>query len=328
MGSPSPIISIIIPVYNVGRYLHDCLNSVLQLNVPHYEVIIVDDGSKDNSGAICDEFALNNKHIKVIHQVNSGVSVARNRGLSSALGEWIWFIDADDAINSKLDYASIAEKVADADYVMFDLERFDDGTPIPSPIDNTITYSTNADRISFLRQNVCDCHPMLWYKRSIIEEFEIYFPQGIKITEDLEFQFKYLMHCQKPIKVNAISYFYRQREGSSIHQSNSQIVSNSNCIMVMTHLLDHMKTYKIALEPWLTSRIEFFLVRSCLFAAVNNKQLRESTRISYHNTITAYREAGYKFPQKASLRLAYNHLDLYIVLFKINDWIKHLIGLR
>lgn len=328
MKSTFPTLSIIIPVYNVDRYLCDCINSIMRLNLPHYEVIMVDDGSKDSSGAICDEFARSYQHIRVIHQSNAGVSAARNKGLSSAQGKWIWFVDADDAINSKLEYKSIIERIEGTDYAMFDLERFDDGAPIPSPSDVITTFSTLPDKNTFLVKYVCDCHPMLWYRRSVIEEFNIRFPEGIRITEDLEFQFKYLMHCQKPIKINAVSYFYRQREGSSIHQSISQTVSNSDSLKVMQHLLEHMKAHKIGLEPWLTFRLELFLLRSCLLTAVNNKNLRETTKISYRNTITAYRGAGYKFPRKVSFKLAYNHFNLYMALFKINDQIKRLIGLR
>lgn len=92
-------LSIIIPVYNVEQYLKDCLSSILNQNFQQYEIILIDDGSTDNSGKICDEYASSYKNIITIHQVNQGVSSARNKGISLAKGKYIHFIDSDDTID-------------------------------------------------------------------------------------------------------------------------------------------------------------------------------------------------------------------------------------
>ena len=88
--------SIIVPVYNVEKYLEECVSSILKQDFTDYEVILVDDGSTDSSGIMCDEIAKTHRNFKVVHQQNSGVSVARNIGLSTALGEYIIFLDSDD----------------------------------------------------------------------------------------------------------------------------------------------------------------------------------------------------------------------------------------
>lgn len=88
--------SIIIPVYNVEPYLRRCVDSVLSQSFNDYEVILVDDGSPDRCGEICDEYARNNKSVKCIHRENGGISVARNTGLNAATGEYVIFIDSDD----------------------------------------------------------------------------------------------------------------------------------------------------------------------------------------------------------------------------------------
>lgn len=94
----TPLISVIIPVYNVEKYLHRCLDSVIAQTYQNLEIICVDDGSVDESGKICDQYAVRDARIKVIHQENQGLSAARNRGLDAAEGEYIAFVDSDDYI--------------------------------------------------------------------------------------------------------------------------------------------------------------------------------------------------------------------------------------
>ena len=100
MDSNTILLSIVIPVYNVKQFLRDCLDSMFAQNVPKssYEIICVDDGSTDGSGAILDSYAQAADNMTVIHQENGGVSKARNAGLDHAVGQYIWFVDADDFI--------------------------------------------------------------------------------------------------------------------------------------------------------------------------------------------------------------------------------------
>ena len=94
-----PKISVIVPVYNVEKYLDNCINSIVNQTYDNLEILLVDDGSKDNSGSLCDEWALRDNRIKVIHKQNGGASSARNAGLDAATGEYIGFVDADDYID-------------------------------------------------------------------------------------------------------------------------------------------------------------------------------------------------------------------------------------
>ena len=95
----SPPVSIIVPIYNTSDYLSRCIDSVLAQTYPHFELILVDDGSTDESGALADSFAEKDKRITVYHKPNAGVSHTRNFGLSRATGEWISFVDSDDALS-------------------------------------------------------------------------------------------------------------------------------------------------------------------------------------------------------------------------------------
>lgn len=108
----TPLISVIIPVYNVEKYLHRCLDSVIAQTYQNLEIICVDDGSVDESGKICDQYAVRDARIKVIHQENQGLSAARNRGLDAAEGEYIAFVDSDDYILEDM-YKKMLDKLLD-----------------------------------------------------------------------------------------------------------------------------------------------------------------------------------------------------------------------
>lgn len=114
-----PKVSVIVPVYNVENYIRKCLDSIISQTLKDIEIILVDDGSEDNSGKICDEYAEKDSRIIVIHQKNNGLSNARNTGLNIASGEYIGFVDSDDYIKSEMysEMYQTAEKT-DADMVL------------------------------------------------------------------------------------------------------------------------------------------------------------------------------------------------------------------
>jgi len=97
----TPQISVIVPVYKVEQYIHRCIDSILSQSFTDFELILVDDGSPDNCGKICDEYAQKDSRIRVFHKSNGGVSSARNLGLDNAKGEWIAFIDSDDFVENE-----------------------------------------------------------------------------------------------------------------------------------------------------------------------------------------------------------------------------------
>ena len=123
----SPKISIIVPVYNVEQYLENCINSVLNQSFRNFQLILVDDGSKDSSGEICDRFVLKDSRVKVIHKPNAGVSAARNAGIDIATGQFICFIDSDDWIESEY-LQKIVDEIYDFDILFFgSVWHYEDG---------------------------------------------------------------------------------------------------------------------------------------------------------------------------------------------------------
>lgn len=217
----NPFFSIIVPVYNVEDYLHRCIHGVLNQTYDNYELILVDDGSRDRSGFICDEYR-EDKRIKVIHKENGGLSSARNAGLDIAKGQFVFFIDSDDCwINDKA-LSIIKEKINternDVIHfgwrgITFDGKLIRESNKINQDIfqsieDNNSRYSFAASFGLFPGAAWTLC-----IKRSIIENNNFRFPVGSN-AEDIVWINDILSHCQSFGIENSIIYLYHKgREG-------------------------------------------------------------------------------------------------------------------
>ena len=164
-----PKVSIIVPVYNTEKYLARCIDSILAQTFTDFELILVNDGSKDNSGKICDEYAQKDSRIVVIHKENGGVSSARNKGIDVAQGEWISFVDSDDWISSDF----LSSFTYDADLMICGIELF--GTKHSQQIPDSQHLQNTTEIYTWLASN---CHrgyvPSPWakvFKTSIIHRF-------------------------------------------------------------------------------------------------------------------------------------------------------------
>lgn len=241
----TPFISIIIPVYNVEAYVAECLDSILRWQFADWEAILIDDGSPDNSGAICDEYAQRDARFKVVHKENEGVSVARNVGLDMALGEWCWFVDSDDLIDTRtpVDF----ELLKDKDLIMFDLKTFLDGDRVPLTTE-ALSFDECNDLNAFYGRWVSYTHPNIWYHRrfwDIAGKYSIRFSKGIKVGEDIEFMRKCELLAKKPIKVNHTNYYYRLREGSAYHNDSVHLQTIKDALCILPNLHGFIKKYQI-----------------------------------------------------------------------------------
>ena len=252
-------ISIIVPVYNVENYLRECLDSISQLKTVTWEAILVDDGSTDTSGKICDEYAKQDSRFRVIHQKNAGVSAARNAGLDAAKGEWIWFVDSDDSINPDFEISN-PEVLDDADYVLFDMRKFHDGEELKSlEHQKGILKCTDLSKNDFLCKFQCNHHQRLFYKKTwvmIDHHQRLTFSLGTRVGEDLEFQYKYLTRCKRPARLDAVLYNYRLREGSATQDDSYRRKNLEDLPLVIDRLLKWCKDEKVKPEPWLEMRIQ------------------------------------------------------------------------
>ena len=207
-------ISIIIPVYNVENFLEECIESVLNQTFLNFEAILVDDGSTDSSGEICDAYAKKDFRVKVIHKENGGLSSARNAGINIAQGEYFAFLDSDDVLHS--DYLSVLYGLTlkhSADLVACDFIK---GEQCFWETQNEKIDIRIGDEI-LLNMNINDVVvTVAWnklYHNKFFREFGISFPEG-KIYEDMSFTPQVLLHAQKMVLTNKKLYFYRQRSNS------------------------------------------------------------------------------------------------------------------
>ena len=213
------MISIIVPIYNVEEYLGPCIESILNSTYRDFELILVDDGSTDNSGRICDEYAAKDSRIKVIHQENQWVSAARNAGLAVAKGEYISFVDGDDAVHPKmLEVLHDAINSGDYDYSMVHWRYNDDSATVEDAdfLDKPATRIINQNE---LMMGLCDLgvatreYNVVWnklYKHSLIKglSFKDLFAQ------DLEWLVRVCLVAKQGIFVDLPLYNYTVRQGS------------------------------------------------------------------------------------------------------------------
>ena len=217
-----PKISIIIPVYNVGKYLEQCVESILSQAFSDYEVILVDDGSTDNSGSICDLYSGKYVQVLTIHKENGGLSDARNVGLQHATGEFILFVDADDYIFSdSLAAINISiEETPDVDVVFLEAVKvFEDGSTISlgdGYQKDSIKEKTHEEVIAHISKLPkfpgSACTKLI--RRSLINEHSIFFKKGL-LAEDIDWTVRLLLAARKYNYCQNDYYYYRQnREGS------------------------------------------------------------------------------------------------------------------
>lgn len=234
------LISVIIPAYNVERFLSDCLEGVIGQTYSNLEIIIVDDGSTDSTGKICDQYAIKDKRILVEHQVNSGAATARKKGIQISKGKYLCFVDADDRIEpSMIEY--FAANIGDCDLITSGchnetpegtwFQRYDAFAPgiyeiTPEPnnyfLRNFITFD---DR---MKDGVL---PFLWnkmYKREIAEAVIENVDLNICYAEDRDFLFRYILKCETVCITHTCFYYYRNNSGSILNKVNNHFMNDLN----------------------------------------------------------------------------------------------------
>ncbi len=216
------LISVIVPVYNVEKYLEECINSIINQTYKNLEIILVDDGATDNSGKMCDEFAKKDTRIKVIHKENGGLSDARNTGIDIACGEYIQFVDSDDCIeNDMIELLYKNAKKYEADISMCSHYILTEEECTPEGNGELNIY----DRVQVLKEILLDerVRSYAWNKLFAKELFnEIRFPKG-KVFEDILTIPRLFEKSKKVVLDNQPKYYYRQRKGSILHVQTKEL---------------------------------------------------------------------------------------------------------
>lgn len=216
------LISIIVPVYKVERYLPRCIESILRQTYTNFELILVDDGTPDRSGIICDRYAEKDSRIRVIHKENGGVSSARNAGIDAAQGEWITFIDSDDWVLEKyLDVLiePLIEENYDLTVGRLEWRYLTIGKrELPKVLINV--REINDTWISHIADSMefhGPCYKL--FSKNVIVRNSIYFPMGIAVAEDTIFVNRYLKCCNKICMTGKTIYYYNRLNEFSVTTS-------------------------------------------------------------------------------------------------------------
>lgn len=211
----SSLVSIIVPIYNAEKYLCDCIESILRQTYTNFELILIDDGSTDDSENIINRYALKDERIYAFHKKNEGVSVARNFGLEKAQGEYIVFVDSDDLLPINSLEIRI-NSIKDSDMVLGEYCIINEsGIVERNKLFNNLSLNKNQAMNSIAINGELGYQGYLWnkmYKRKIIIENQISFAKGIAYNEDRLFNVKYLEHCNDIVLCNEVVYHYRQSD--------------------------------------------------------------------------------------------------------------------
>ena len=219
-------ISVIVPVYNVEAYLERCVESILQQTYAHFELILINDGSTDSSGQICDHLASQYENIKVYHIENAGVSNARNMGIQLATGSWVTFIDSDDFVTQ--DYlATLASAVegVNVGFVIASLHHIKNGivTDIPSHSGKTELWSTEETMKELLMTTRTSFFPVAkLFKRDLLADEK--FNTNYHLAEDALFLTELLLKTRcSSVFIDKPIYYYDHREGSATTSVNRYV---------------------------------------------------------------------------------------------------------
>ena len=213
--------SFIIPVYNCKNYLTACVQSILALDSGDFEIILVDDGSGDGSGAVCDDLAVKYRQVQVIHKENSGVSSARNAGIERACGSYLIFVDGDDTLDTgKLGtmMAGFHESAADMAIFGISFDFYKNGScyrcdELYAPHDGLLTAGQwQKDFLTLFRANAISSSCTKIFRRDILMKYGVRFSEEMFLYEDLEFVLRYMAHCGPIFNVPQAVYHYRQSE--------------------------------------------------------------------------------------------------------------------
>ncbi len=276
-----PLISIIVPVYNVENYIRRCVDSLINQTYKNLEIILVDDGSPDNSGAICDEYAQRDSRVKVIHKENGGVSSARNIGLENARGEYIGFIDSDDYVDAQMYevlYTSLSDNDADIAMGIYALEN-SDGEFIPHYVGENPEVFDRAQTIAqMLKQVKYTCS--LWDKLFCAKLIgDTRFDETISHNEDLLFVYQLMKNSNKAVYTPKPMYYYCNNEQSASRVSFSD--KNTTMLKAQTLVLEDIKEnvaeiYDVALTEYVKTAI--FNLTAIAKSGYCNKEYTEKLR--------------------------------------------------
>ena len=217
-----PELSIIVSVYNTEKYLEQCLNSLISQEFESCEILLINDGSSDKSGEICNLFSEKRRNIHVYHQDNQGVSVARNRGIQEAKGKYITFVDSDDFISPEI-YKQLINTliINQADLACCDVDYYtEDGHKIKGGKKNLPTIMSKKDFMAHIFDRPRTIRGSVYNKIFCRSKILQFFDESITMSEDIKFLINYCINCKKIVYIDEAYYHIRERDNSLSRNKN------------------------------------------------------------------------------------------------------------
>lgn len=280
-------ISIIVPVYKAEKFLHRCIDSILAQTYRNFELILIDDGSPDNSYTICDEYAQKDNRVKVIHQQNAGASVARNTGIEIAIGKWIAFVDADDFVGPQY-IETLLDAVFDTSIlVMQGLHKCNQDNVV-----ETLDFGNHT----FSKENIADAFGKFCiyekgytvgklYNKNILQKNHIRFNKNISYAEDMIFMLQYIEHITHIVFIKGSNYFYQTDVSVLSHRVNP-FENEYQLFEEFSRLNTNIaKKYNFRIQPETFHYMALLLIR-CIFAIYNPPLNRFAERINALKVLT------------------------------------------
>lgn len=245
MPDRNPKISVIVPVYRAESYLEACIDSVLRQSFSDFELILVEDGSPDRSGEMCDSYCQKDARVQVIHKKNGGVSSARNAGLDQARGDYVVFVDSDDYLGEAYLEELYAHRQASAEettLVISDYQPFSPSGAAKRNFPEAFTVSLNGKtpNAEAFRQLVFDFRVFppycKLYRRSVIEKHQIRFHESLKSAEDFDFNCRYIRQMEQIVYTPSVQYHYRI-DYKKYRPSNDGVLGQSE--ILSAHIMAH-----------------------------------------------------------------------------------------
>lgn len=310
MNNAKYLISIVIPVYKVEKYLRRCIESVLSQTYKHYELILVDDGSPDSCPSICDEYASIYKNITVIHKENEGVSVARNSGIEVANGEYITFIDSDDFVDERfLEILKMNLDIRNVSISMCSYKRVNDSSSIVKSNKNEVKVINDLEAMNMLLDDQSKCAP--WGKLYNINLFkDLHFPVG-KIMEDM-FIMPIIFERAGKLAVSTEELYFYNQEGESITRS---IFNYSKLDMVDAAAFWKKHTGLYYPELLEKASVHFFnvIINNCMYLTKMNDDYGKSKYDEYKDEILK----NYKFIINSKYTTRNTRIKVFLLKFNL-----------
>lgn len=335
-----PEISVIVPVYKAEKYIEKCINSILIQSFEDFELILVDDGSPDNCGTICDKLSGNDNRIRVFHQKNQGVSVARNKGLDEARGDYVFFCDADDEIPDDT-FRSLYEAIQSGvefttgyfKYVESDIRRNFRSVRMHNQIfriDVREDFSTKFTQ-AWKCVNFMSCDGKL-FRKDIIDRFHIRFDHSLVVFEDFDFVLNYLDRISSFTVVDKYVYSVFSEKTDAPHFLNrSRLDYVDDYIRGDEKLKNFLQKHGIAYEEcyWRTIRANLQIAYDALWAMPEDTKEQRNKKYDRISTVLKMPQFQYKneYEESNYSRLEYHlrkraNARILAQYYKISKWLR------